>query len=68
MLSAVVQTRRLDEDAARRSLDQLNGVIALADHLLAAVRFEDAGIAYGVTFTMDDAEDKSQEEIAGAAR
>lgn len=66
VVNTVVQTRRLDEDTARRSLDQLNGVIALADHLLAAVRFEDAGIAYGVTFTMDSVEEASEEEFAGA--
>ncbi len=65
ILKTVVQARRLDEEAARRSLEQLDAVIALSDHLLAAVRVEDAGIAYSITFTMDDSDSRDENDIAG---
>lgn len=63
ILDTVVRARRLEEDMARRSLEQLDAVISLSDHLLGAVKVQESGIAYCVTFTMD--EDEAEADIAG---
>ncbi len=63
ILDTVVRARGLDEEVARSSLEQLDAVISLSDHLLGAVKVQESGVAYCVTFAIDD--DDSQADIAG---
>ncbi len=67
ILNTVVRARRLDKELARRSLEQLGAVMALSDHLFGAIRVEESGIAYCVTFTMDG-ESRGESEVAGDPR
>lgn len=65
ILDTVVRARGLEEELARNSLEQLEAVISLSDHLLGAVKVQESGVAYCVTFAMDDDDDEAQADIAG---